>query len=346
MTLPILLGQLILAIAGALGAVAAGVYAAQRQDAAARAKVRRSDGIRLEHPDALEEATRETLAQVRRIHIQTRHMSDQLMGGEYRSAFKGRGMEFEEVREYVPGDDVRAIDWNVTARMQRPFVKEFREEREMVVMIVVDISQSSDFGTVGQTKAELAARLAAMQAFAATRNNDKVGLLLFTDRVELYLPPKKGRGHIWRVIREILHHQRHGSGTDVAGALAFLQKVMRSKAVVFLISDFLDVAEWQQPLRLSARKHDLIAFVVSDPREHELPDVGFVAVEDAETGQRAWLDTGSGSVRKQWAAQGRRRRAELKGELRKVGAQVVEFSTEGDVARPLMRWLRARERAR
>jgi uncharacterized protein (DUF58 family) len=342
-----LLGPLILALAGAAAAVAVGVLWARWEREQPRPVEDLHPGGRWLADDALGGAqgvSPELLAQVRRLHIKTRHQVDHLMGGEYTSVFKGRGMEFEEVREYVPGDDVRFIDWNVTARMQRPFVKEFREERELVVMILVDVSRSGDFGTAGKLKNELAAELAATLAFAATRNNDKVGLLLFTDRVERFVPPKKGRGHVWRVIREILHHHRHGRGTDLGEALAFLNRVVRRKAVVFLISDFLDEADWAGPLRTVNRRHDLVVFRVVDPRERELPDVGFVALEDAEDGRPAWVDTASAAVRKRYAAAARKRAQRIKGELRRLDVDLVELSTAEGVAAPLARYFKQRER--
>ncbi|MCO4768534.1 MAG: DUF58 domain-containing protein [Deltaproteobacteria bacterium] len=285
------------------------------------------------------------MAEVRRIHIHTGHRVTEAMGGEYRSVFKGRGMEFEEVREYVPGDDVRTIDWNVTARMQRPFVKEFREERELVVMILVDISASGDFGTKGSTKNEVAARLAATLAFAAVRNNDKVGLLLFSDRIERFVPPKKGRGHVWRVIKEVLDCERRGTGTDLAEALSFLSKVVRRKAVVFLVSDFLAEADdLATPLRLVNRRHDLVVFHISDPRERALPDVGFLALEDAESGASAWIDTSSRSVRERYESQAEARMTALATRLRRLNVDLVQLSTDQGVAGPLTRYFRQRER--
>jgi len=286
----------------------------------------------------------EMLAQVRRLHITTGHQVNDLMAGEYTSIFKGRGMEFEEVREYVPGDDIRTIDWNVTARMQSPYVKEFREERELVVMILVDISRSGDFGTTGRLKNEVAAELAATLAFAATRNNDKVGLLLFTDRIERFIPPKKGRGHVWRVIREILDCERRGQGTDLAAALSLLNRVVRRKAVVFLVSDFLVEGDFETPLRIANRRHDLVVFRITDPREHTLPDVGFVAVEDAEDGRRAWLDTNSSKVRSSFSQEAERRSQQLKTRLKRLKVDLVELSTAEAVAPPLTRYFRQRER--
>jgi uncharacterized protein (DUF58 family) len=286
----------------------------------------------------------ELMKQVQRIHITTKHQVNDLMAGEYSSVFKGRGMEFEEVREYFPGDDVRNIDWNVTARMQTPYVKEFREERELVVMILVDISGSGDFGTTGRLKNELAAELAATLAFAATRNNDKVGLILFTDRVECFVPPKKGRGHVWRLIREVLHHEREGRGTNLSEALSFLNRVLRRKAVVFLVSDFLDEEDFEKPLRIANRRHDLVVFNIGDPREAEMPDVGFVAVEDAEDGRHDWIDTSSKKVRKRYAAAAAARRTKLTTQLRKLDVDLVTLSTAEDASGPLSRYFRSRER--
>jgi uncharacterized protein (DUF58 family) len=346
-----LLGPLLLALAAAVASVGGGVWLAALQtkkEAARRAPTGHGSGKWLSD-DALGGAkgglSADAMKQVKRLHIKTRHQVDDLMAGEYTSAFKGRGMEFEEVREYVPGDDVRAIDWNVTARMQRPFVKEFKEERELLVMILVDISRSGDFGTKGRLKNELAAELAATLAFAATRNNDKVGLILFTDRIERFIPPKKGRGHVWRVIREILDCERHGHGTDLAEALGFLNRVVRRKAVVFLISDFLDEdSEYLAPLRMANRRHDLVVFRVGDEREKSLPDVGLVAVEDAEDGRVAWLDTSSRAVRKGYAAAAEARSKRLSTQLRKLDVDLVELSTAEGVAGPITRYFRRRER--
>ena len=346
-----LIGFLLLAIAGAAASAIAGAWAAARMTARERrgAGPKHHEGGRWLDDGALGGAkgglSAEAMKRVRSLHIKTRHQVDDLMAGDYTSAFKGRGMEFEEVREYVPGDDVRRIDWNVTARMQRPFVKEFKEERELVVMILVDISRSGDFGTAGRLKNELAAELAATLAFAATRNNDKVGLILFTDRIERFVPPKKGRGHVWRVIREILDCERQGHGTDLAEALGFLNRLVRRKAVVFLISDFLEAGgDYTQPLRVANRRHDLVVFRVSDPREKALPDVGFVAVEDAEDGRLAWLDTASRAVRRSYAEQARKRTEALRTELRRRDVDLVELSTDEDVIGPLTRYFRRRDR--
>jgi len=348
-----LLGPFLLALAGALGAVVAGVWLAQSRNKREQER-KQADAAHAATGRWLEEGalgggrglSPELMAEVQRIHIHTGQRVTEVMAGEYKSMFKGRGMEFEEVREYVPGDDVRAIDWNVTARMQRPFVKEFREERELVVMILVDISASGDFGTKGSTKNEVAARLAATLAFAAVRNNDKVGLILFSDRIERFIPPKKGRGHVWRVIKEILDCERRGSGTDLAEALSFLTKVVRRKSIVFLVSDFLAEADdLATPLRLVNRRHDLTVFHISDPRERALPDVGFLALEDAESGATAWIDTSSSAVRSRYEKQAKVRALELEGRLRRLRVDLVHLSTDEGVAGPLMRYFRQRERS-
>jgi uncharacterized protein (DUF58 family) len=347
-----ILGPLLLATLGAVLASALGwrlaLWQQRRMDARAARHAARHEGGRWLPEGAMGGArgglSAEMLAQVRRLHITTGHQVNDLMAGEYTSVFKGRGMEFEEVREYVPGDDIRTIDWNVTARMQTPYVKEFREERELVVMILVDISRSGDFGTTKRLKNEVAAELAATLAFAATRNNDKVGLLLFTDRVERFIPPKKGRGHVWRVIREILDCERKGQGTDLGEALSFLNRVVRRKAVVFLVSDFLVENDFETPMRIANRRHDLVVFRITDPREHSLPDVGFVAVEDAEDGRRAWLDTNSSKVRASFADEAARRSQELKTRLKRLKVDLVDLSTDEGVAPPLTRYFRQRER--
>ncbi len=354
--LPLLLGFL-----GALAAIAAGAWFARRRtkedEVSEHAAAHTVAGRWLEE-DALGGGRRglspELLREVRRIHIKTGHRVTEVMSGEYRSIFKGRGMEFEEVREYVPGDDVRTIDWNVTARMQRPFVKEFREERELVVMILVDISASGDFGTKGSTKNKVAAQLAATLAFAATRNNDKVGLILFSDRIERFVAPKRGRGHVWRVIKEILECERRGSGTDLAEALSFLSRVVRRKSIVFLVSDFLagkagtpgslESKEFTTALRLVNRRHDLVVFHVTDPRERTMPDVGFLALEDAESGQTAWIDTASAAVRKRYETKAKERGLLLAKSLRRLDVDLVELSTDEGVAGPLMRYFRQRDR--
>jgi len=233
---------------------------------------------------------REILRKVRRIEIRTRKLVNDSLAGGYHSVFKGRGMEFSEVREYQFGDDVRTIDWNVTSRMGHPYIKKYVEERELTVILVVDVSGSNRFGSTAQVKSEVMAEICALLAFSATRNNDRVGLILFTDRVEKFVPPRKGRRHVLRVVREILYHEPEGRGTDIAGALDYLGRLVRRRAVVFLVSDFLAEA-YESSLRITNRVHDLVALVVQDPRESEIPDVGLIALEDAETGQVRVADT-------------------------------------------------------
>src|SRR2546426_12701490 len=228
---------------------------------------------------------KEILKKVRQIEIRTNREVTDVLGGQYHSVFKGRGMEFEEVREYLPGDEIRSIDWNVTARFDHPFIKKFKEERELTVMLVVDVSASGQFGSVRQRKNELAAELAAVLAFSAIRNNDKVGVILFTDRVEKYIAQKKGRRHVLRVIREILAFEPEGKGTNLRLALDYLNRVQRRRAVCFLISDFQD-EEFRKSLRVAGKRHDVVALSLRDPREEELPAVGLVELRDAETGER------------------------------------------------------------
>lgn len=285
----------------------------------------------------------ETLRQIRRIHIKTGRLVTEGMAGEYVSVFKGRGMEFEEVRAYQPGDDVRTIDWNVTARQGQPFVKEFREERELTVVLMVDISASGRFGTTEKMKNEVAAEVAAALAFAAIRNNDKVGLILFTDRIERFLPPRKGRGHVWRVIREIINTEAEGRGTDIEEALGFLRRVIKRRAVVFLLSDFLDEG-WSRALRVARRRHDLIALTIRDPRERELPAVGFIELEDAETGEWMLVDTYDPEVRRRYKLAGEERDQRITGELKRTGVDRIALSTDEGYVHPLLNFFRMRER--
>lgn len=285
----------------------------------------------------------EVLRQIRRLHLKARRAVEDVLGGEYHSVFRGTGIAFEEVREYQPGDDIRAIDWNVTARMGHPFIKRFIEERELTVVLVMDGSGSLDFGTQLQPKRDAAAELAAVLAFSALSNNDKVGLLLFTDQVERFVPPRKGARHVLRLIRDILFHQPAGRGTSLSLALDYLNRVQRRRAVVFLMSDFLD-AGYEQALKRTGFRHDLIAVRLTDLREQELPAVGLLEVEDAETGARALLDTGSRAVRDAYAAMARQRRAEFLRLARAARIDVVEAATDGRHLDALTRFFRLRER--
>jgi uncharacterized protein (DUF58 family) len=287
--------------------------------------------------------TREQLAAVRKIQIRTSHLVTDLLAGDYRSAFKGRGMEFAEVRLYEPGDEVRTIDWNVTARTGVPHVKRHAEERELTVMLLVDASASTTFGSVRQTKRALAAELSAVFAFSAIQSNDKVGLVVFSDHVELALRPRKGTRHVLRVIRELLSLRPTGTGTDVSAALEHLNHVVHRRAVVFLVSDFLDL-HCERALRVAARRHDLVAVVLDDPREAALPDVGLVALEEAETGARLVVDTRDPRVREAFAARAAAARAARDRLLRAADVDAVQLRTDRPYADALLGFFRQRER--
>jgi len=297
------------------------------------------------HLSSIRMLTREQLKAVRKIQIRTSHLVSDLFAGEYHSVFKGRGMEFAEVRQYQPGDEVRTIDWNVTARTGEPYVKRFTEEREMTVMLLVDASGSTRFGSVRQFKQELAAEIAALLAFSAITNNDKVGLVIFTDQIELALPPRKGNRHVLRVIREILNHVPRGRGTDIPLALDHLEKVVRRKSVTFLLSDFL-AAELRRPLRIARRRHDLVAVVLEDPREQTLPDLGLVALEDPESGETCIVDTGDARLRATFAGQQKAARVARDRFLRSLDVDAVTVRTDQPYAQALLRFFRQRERRR
>jgi uncharacterized protein (DUF58 family) len=287
--------------------------------------------------------TSEQIKAVRKIQIHTSHLVSDLFAGQYQSVFKGRGMEFAEVRQYLPGDDVRTIDWNVTARTGIPHVKRFVEERELTVMLLVDASASTHFGTVKQLKSEMAAELAALFAFSAITNNDKVGLLIFSDRVELALPPRKGTRHVLRVIREVLSFSARGHGTDIAAALEHLNRVTKRRCVTFVISDFLD-AHTRLALKIANRRHDVIAVVLEDPRDFTLPNVGLIELQDAETGDCFVVDTGDGRVRREFeqaAAAARRERDRM---LRGVDVDAIAVRTDRPYTEALLRFFRMRER--
>lgn len=286
---------------------------------------------------------REVIRRVRRLEIRTRRLVEESLAGSYHSVFRGRGMEFAEVRDYVPGDDVRTIDWNVSARMGHPFVKKFTEERELTVVLMVDASGSEHFGTAASTKLQMSTEISALLAFSAIRNNDRVGLLLFTDRTELYLPPRKGREHALRVLREVLTIEPRRRGTRIASALEYLQRVVTKRAVVFLVSDFQDEG-FERILRVVARKHDVVAISVSDPREGLLPDVGLLAVEDPETGERGVVDAGSARVRNAYAEFAERLRVELQETVRRTGVDLLQLSTGEPYELPLVRFFHERAR--
>ena len=297
--------------------------------------------------------TREILKKVRQIEIRTRRLVDASMGGEYHSVFKGRGMDFDEVREYVPGDEVRTIDWNVTARSGRPFVKKFTEERELTILLMVDVSASGNFGSTSQSKRELAAELASVLAFSANNNNDKVGLILFSDQIEQYIPPKKGRRHILRVVREVLYFEPKGRGTDIVQALDYANRVLQRRAVTFLISDFQATGDpartmsaLQSAIRLTHTRHDLVALHIRDRREEELPDVGVLAIEDAETGEMLELSTSDPKVRARFAELSRRNVETLRRMLNAESIDSLELQTGMSYVPPLMNFFKTRERRR
>lgn len=289
--------------------------------------------------------TREILKKIRRLELRTRRLVDSMFAGSYHSVFKGRGMNFEEVREYNPGDEIRSIDWNVTARMNTPFVKKFTEERELTVMLVVDVSASGDFGSVESSKRELAAEVASILAFSAIQNNDKVGLLLFTDQVELFIHPKKGRMHTLRLIREMLYFKPRRRRTDIAAALDYLNKVVTRRAVVFLISDFLD-ENYSRPLAVAARRHDLVAIPVVDPGEDDLADVGIVTLEDPETGEQIDINTSSRALRGAYLALEDKRKRLIDQEFSKLGIDMIPLRTNEDYLPVLRAFFDRREKRR
>ena len=286
---------------------------------------------------------RDILKKIRQIELKTRGMIDTAFSGAYRSVFKGRGMKFEEVREYQAGDEVRAIDWNVTARMGDAFIKKFTEERELTVMLIVDVSASGEFGSVNLSKRELAAEVACLFAFSAIRNNDKVGCILFSDHVELFIPPAKGRGHALRIIREILFFEPKGKGTDVAGALVAANRVLNRRAVVFLLSDF-QAPDFSKPLTIAARRHDVVAIPIVDPRELELPDVGRVVFEDAETGERLVVNTSDRRARLRFAENVADMQEQIPASFRRFGVDTITLRTDADYVPALRNFFRNRER--
>ena len=289
--------------------------------------------------------TKELLKKVRLIELKTRGLSEHIFSGEYHSAFKGRGMTFSEVREYSPGDEVRTIDWNVTARFGHPFVKVFEEERELTVMLLADLSASGDFGSTDQLKRELTTEACATIAFSAIKNNDKVGLLLFTDRVEKFIPPKKGRAHILRIIRELIEFSPQGTGTDVTGALRYLNSVIKKRSIAFLVSDLI-ADGYEDALKIANRRHDLVVLRTSDPRELELPNVGLVRMVDPETRETAWVDTSSRRVRNAYRAAGLKHQQRTREVLRRSGVDHAVITTDEGYVRPLMRLFKQREGAR
>jgi len=284
---------------------------------------------------------REILKKVKRIEIQTRGLVNNFFGGEYHSVFKGRGMTFSEVREYQPGDDIRLIDWNVTARSGNPFIKVFEEERELTVFLIVDISASGAFGSESQLKKNIGAEIASVLGFSAIKNNDKVGLILFSNEVVKYVPPKKGKSHVLRVIRELLYTKPNGNGSSIKDALEFLMKVSRRRCVVFLLSDFLDNKYWNS-IRIANRKHDLIGIKIYDPYEINLPDIGMIKVEDPETGSMFWIDTSFEPDLKQMNNNNIKSLVDLEKQSAKIGLDIISISTTEDYVDPLMKFFKRR----
>ncbi len=288
----------------------------------------------------------ELIKKISRIQIHTNHLVTDVMAGEYESAFRGRGMEFEEVREYQMGDDIRDIDWNVTARMGHPYVKLYREERELTILFLVDVSASGQFGSINRLKIDICAEIAALLAYTAIKNNDKVGLIIFSDMVEKYIPPKKGRGHVWMVIREVLQHNPQKGRTDIAQALEFMSKVTARRSICFLISDFL-ADDYERPLRLAAKRHDLITISITDPRERKLPKIGFIELEDAETGETILIDTYDSEVRKGFQRLGEKEANERRELFRSMGIDHVDIiidESEDFYINPIMKLFRIREK--
>tara|TARA_X000000368_G_scaffold379022_1_gene333791 strand:+ start:757 stop:1629 length:873 start_codon:yes stop_codon:yes gene_type:complete len=284
---------------------------------------------------------REILKKVKRIEIRTRGLVDSFFGGEYHSSFKGRGMTFSEVREYQPGDDVRLIDWNVTARSGNPFIKVFEEERELTVFLLVDISSSGSFGSENYLKKTVGAEIASVLGFSAIKNNDKVGLILFSNDIVKYIPPKKGKSHVLRVIRELLYTNSEGRGTSIGNALDFVMKVSKRKSVVFLLSDFIDENYWDS-LKIVNRKHDFVGIKISDPFEVNFPNVGMLKAEDPETGSVFWIDTSNYSDLKNMNDSNRKKVDSFLKRTKKSGIDIVSISTSNDYIEPLMKFFKKR----
>ena len=287
----------------------------------------------------------EILKKVRQIQFRTSKMVTELFAGEYKSAFKGRGMEFEEVREYLPGDEIRTIDWNVTARTGSPHIKRFVEERELTVMLLVDMSSSAFFGTTQNQKIDIATELCAVLAFSAIKSNDKVGLIMFTDKIEVFIPPKKGKSHVLQVIRHLLHYKPEKQNTDISMALEFLSKVNKRKTVCFLVSDFI-TSDYQHDLLLTSKRHDIIAVQILDPVEKVLPSVGMIELEDAETGELILIDTSSLSIRNGYNKTAKKELDDKEKEFRQLGVDSIVINTDEAYINKLVSFFRMREKRR
>jgi len=286
-------------------------------------------------------STSALLKKVRKIEIKTKGLSNHIFAGEYHTAFKGKGMAFSEVREYQPGDDIRSIDWNVTARYNAPFVKVFEEEREMTVMLLIDVSASGNFGTQEQFKRELATELSAILAFSAIKNNDKVGVIFFTDKVEQFIPPKKGKSHILRIIREVLAFQSTGKGTNIAVALEYFNSVIKKRSICFILSDFMS-KDFDRPLKIASKKHDLVALRIHDKREDTLPNVGLVPMQDAETEKVIFVDTTNKKVRDNFAKNRLQATEKLRKLLPASGVDLIDITTGTDYVKPLINFFKTR----
>jgi len=286
--------------------------------------------------------TSDLLKKVRKIEIKTRGLSNQIFSGEYHSAFKGRGMAFSEVREYQHGDEIRTIDWNVTARFNHPYVKIFEEERELTVMLLVDVSGSKEFGTQQKSKQELATEICAVLAFSAIQNNDKVGVIFFSDKIEKFIPPKKGRSHILMIIRDLIDFKPESKGTDISAALKYFTNVIKKRCTAFVLSDFVDT-NFEDALKITNKKHDLVALHLFDKAEEDLPNLGLVPLIDAETNQIKWVNTSDKKMRVDYRANALKRKDQLKNMFKKSGVDAAEIATDHDYVKPLMNLFKRRE---
>jgi len=284
---------------------------------------------------------KEILKKVEQIEIQTRGLVNDVFSGEYHSVFKGRGMEFSEVREYQYGDDIRTIDWNVSARIGHPYVKVFEEERELTVMLLIDVSSSGEFGTVERMKGEIAVEICALLAFSAIKNNDKVGLIIFTDKIEKYVPPKKGKQHVLRVLRELLYFEPEDKKTNISAALEYLSNVVRKRSIVFLISDFIS-EDFSRALKIVNKKHDVVAINITDPREKELPDVGFIELEDAENGEIITVDSTDSELRNLYYTYNRKQKEDRDRLFKSMNVDFIDISTDKSYIEPLIKFFRMR----
>ncbi len=284
---------------------------------------------------------REILKKVKYIEIQTRGLVNEVFSGRYHSIFKGQGLDFNDIREYQPGDDIRSIDWNVSARAGHSYIKVFKEERELTVMLMVDVSASSQFGTFNQMKGELAVELCAVLAFSAIKNNDKIGLIIFSDRIEKYIPPKTGKFHVLRLLRELLYFKPEGEKTDLSVPLEYLYKVMRKRATVFLVSDFLS-GSYESALRIANKKHDIVAITINDPREHDMPDVGLIELRDAETDQIVLLDTSNNDVMNQFTVQAELAVEKRESLFKSMNIDFINLFTNESYVKPLVTFFRKR----